>query len=207
MKLAATQTGPRLSSDDRREHILSVATRMLVDSGLTNISMERLARECGVSKALIYAHFPTFSAVLDGVVRREFEALEADKLVRALMSAGVDRAATESAGIYFRHIASYGLALHTLLINPTVTSQLSCTTRGTRNRILKCMAKAVRKGMGLSARDSVAAAVLLTSIPERAGRMVLEGQIDMQTGAQLCELLTITTLHALAPGKGNSRTP
>lgn len=207
MKLAATQTGLRLSGDDRREHILSVATRMLVDSGITNISMERLARGCGVSKALIYAYFPTLTAVLDGVVRREFELLEGDGLVCALFSADADRAATESAGIYFRHIAAHGSALHTLLINPSVTSQLSCATRATRNRILKCAAKAVRKGKGLSVRDSVAAAVLLTSIPERAGRMVLEGQINMETGAQLCELLTITTLHALVSGNGKSRLP
>lgn len=207
MKRTATQTGLRLSSDDRRQHILSVATGMLVESGLTNISMERLARECGVSKALIYAYFPTFSAVLDGVVQREFESLDSDGLVAALMSAEADRAATKSAGIYFRHIATHGSVLHMLLINPSVTSQFSYTTRLMRNRLLKRMAKRIRKGTELSGHDSVAAAVLLTSIPERAGRMVSEGQIDMETGAQLCELLTTTTLHALAPGEGEPRTP
>lgn len=85
MKRTATDPGLRVSSDDRRQHILSVAAAMLVESGLTNISMERLARECRVGKALVHAHFPTFSAVLDGVAQREFGLLDADGLVAAFV--------------------------------------------------------------------------------------------------------------------------
>lgn len=192
----------RLSSDDRRGHILAVASRILATAGLTNISMERLARECGVSKALIYAHFPTFSAVLDAVAQREFETLEANGLSAALLSARTDAAATRSAQVYFKHVSLHGPGLHMLLINPSASSQFSSTTRAMRNGLLKRMASRIRDGLRLSAHDSVAAAVLLTAIPERAGRMVLEGQIDMETGAQLCALLTKTTLHALVPTRG-----
>lgn len=199
--------GKRLSSDDRREHILSVATALLVDSGLTTISMERLARECGVSKALIYAHFPTISAVLDGVAYRELEALEAKGLARALGSACEEDAATKSADIYFRHISAQGPALHMLLINPSVAGQFSRATRVLRNRLVKRMAARVRKGTELSFHDSVAAAILLISIPERAGRMVHDGQVDAETGGALCALLTTTTLHALVPRAAEPAAP
>jgi AcrR family transcriptional regulator len=197
-KQAAMRKPPRLSSDDRREQILAVATEILGTVGLANISMEGLARECGVSKALIYVHFPAISAVLDGVAQREFEALDANGLGAALMFAKTDLAATRSAHAYFQHVSLRGSVLHMLLINPSVSSQFSSTTRAMRDGLLRRVAGRIRDGMGLCAHDAVAAAVLLTSIPERAGRMVAEGEIDMKTGAQLCALLTTTTLQALA---------
>ena len=198
---------PRLSSDDRREHILAAATGMLATSGVTDISMERLARQCGVSKALIYAHFPKFSAVLDGVVQREFQSLEANGLALALSSAEPAVAAASSARIYFQRVSMQGSVLHMLLINPFAASQFSNTTRAIRNSLLRRMAVRVREGTGLSVHHSVTGAVLLTSIPERAGRMVFEKQVDMEIGAQLCELLTTTTFHALVPGGGAPEDP
>lgn len=191
---------PRLSSDDRREHILAAATGLLASYGVTDISMERLARQCGVSKALIYAHFPKLSAVLDGVAQREFESLEASGLTSALKSPEPALAATKSAHIYFQRVSRQGSVLHMLIINPAAASQFSNATRAMRNALLRRMAVRVREGTGLSIHHSVTGSVLLTSIPERAGRMVFEKQIDMGIGAQLCELLTTTTLHALVSG-------
>ncbi|MEA2420136.1 MAG: hypothetical protein QOE60_2342 [Thermoleophilaceae bacterium] len=58
----------RLSSDERREHLLHVGVELIGRHGTADISIEEIARAAGVSKGLLYHYFPTkadfFMAVL-----------------------------------------------------------------------------------------------------------------------------------------------
>jgi AcrR family transcriptional regulator len=60
--------GARLTSEERREHLLHVGVELLGRYGTADISIEEIAREAGVSKGLLYHYFPTkndfFLAVL-----------------------------------------------------------------------------------------------------------------------------------------------
>jgi AcrR family transcriptional regulator len=79
----------RLRADDRREQLLDAAAAVIVAHGTAAMSMERLAAEAGVSKALPYKHFPNSDAVLAALYRRETEALGV-AVWRALRSASAD---------------------------------------------------------------------------------------------------------------------
>ena len=65
----------RLRADDRRRQLLDVAADLVVAHGAGAMSMERLAAEAGVSKALPYKHFDNAEAVLASLYRRETRAL------------------------------------------------------------------------------------------------------------------------------------
>jgi AcrR family transcriptional regulator len=67
----------RLRSDDRRHQLLDVAATLVVELGATKLTMERLAAEAGVSKALPYKHYDNVDAVLVDLYRREMRALGA----------------------------------------------------------------------------------------------------------------------------------
>ena len=58
----------RLTSEERREHLLHVGVQLVGRYGTADISIEEVAREAGVSKGLLYHYFPTkndfFLAVL-----------------------------------------------------------------------------------------------------------------------------------------------
>jgi AcrR family transcriptional regulator len=60
--------GTRLSSDERREHLLHVGVELVGRHGTADVSIEEIARAAGVSKGLLYHYFPTktdfFVAVL-----------------------------------------------------------------------------------------------------------------------------------------------
>jgi AcrR family transcriptional regulator len=60
--------GTRLTSDERREHLLHVGVELVGRHGTADISIEEIARAAGVSKGLLYHYFPTktdfFVAVL-----------------------------------------------------------------------------------------------------------------------------------------------
>jgi len=51
------KTRTRMAPEERRGQILECAARLITSEGLDVLSMERVADEAGVSKALIYAYF------------------------------------------------------------------------------------------------------------------------------------------------------
>lgn len=51
-------TRPYLKTDDRRQHLLDAASRLFVRDGYSGMTMVALAAEAGVSRRLVYDHFP-----------------------------------------------------------------------------------------------------------------------------------------------------
>ena len=61
----------RMSAEARREQLLDVTTEIVVQRGFHAVSIEALARSAGVTRALIYRHFPDLRQLLEAVVERE----------------------------------------------------------------------------------------------------------------------------------------
>ncbi len=57
----------------KAESILAAAKRMFLDSGFGAVSMDAIAREAGVSKATVYAHFAGKEELFGAVIGRECE--------------------------------------------------------------------------------------------------------------------------------------
>lgn len=53
----------RLSFEDRRQAILEAAIPLFVEQGFQNVTTRELARQAGVSEALLYQHFPSKEAL------------------------------------------------------------------------------------------------------------------------------------------------
>ncbi len=64
--MTETAADPRAS--EKRRRIIDAAWRLALRHGLRATTMEALAREAGVAKGTLYAHFPDKDAVFDGVV-------------------------------------------------------------------------------------------------------------------------------------------
>jgi AcrR family transcriptional regulator len=62
--------GTRLSSDERREHLLHVGVGLLGRHGTADISIEEIAQAASVSKGLLYHYFPTKNDFLLAVLDR-----------------------------------------------------------------------------------------------------------------------------------------
>ena len=63
-----TETAADPQANDKRRRIVDAAWRLALRVGLRATTMEALAREAGVAKGTLYAHFPDKEAVFDGVV-------------------------------------------------------------------------------------------------------------------------------------------
>lgn len=66
---------PRLTPDARRGLFLDVAERLFAQQGYDEVRMEQVAAETGVSRALLYQHFPNKRELFAAVYRRAADRL------------------------------------------------------------------------------------------------------------------------------------
>ena len=66
-------TTSRLSAADRREQLLDVTKRLVVEQGFHAVSMESVARNAGITRPIVYGHFGDLKGLLEALVQREGE--------------------------------------------------------------------------------------------------------------------------------------
>jgi AcrR family transcriptional regulator len=78
----ATPAYTRLGVDERRRRLLELGTELFARHGYEDLSMARIAREAGISKALLYHYFPSkqayFAATLEQAAAELAEATAPD---------------------------------------------------------------------------------------------------------------------------------
>lgn len=90
------RTRRRLSTEERREQLLSVGARLFSESPYDEVWIEQVAEIAGVSRGLLYHYFPTKRDFFAAVVERESErmlrltAAVPGTPVREQLSAGLD---------------------------------------------------------------------------------------------------------------------
>jgi AcrR family transcriptional regulator len=118
-----TETAADPRASEKRRRIIEAAWRLALRNGLRATTMEALAREAGVAKGTLYAHFPDKDAVFDGVV--------ADLLVE--LAAAFDRGMSSDGAIAERVGAAlagkYGVIARAIEGSPHATEILDAHHR------------------------------------------------------------------------------
>jgi len=105
----------RLSKLDRRSQLLDVAAVLVLERGSGSVTIERVAAEAGVSRALAYQHFENADDVLVALYRREVTFL-AEAILAAVDAANGPDAQLRAAIATFLDIVSERHGLFTVLV-------------------------------------------------------------------------------------------
>jgi AcrR family transcriptional regulator len=70
----ATAKKTRMSADERRRQILAVTKRLADAEGFHALSLERVAREAGITRPIVYQHFGDLNGLMAALVETESEA-------------------------------------------------------------------------------------------------------------------------------------
>ena len=113
----------RLTSEERREHLLDVAATVIVQRGREALTMERLAATSGVSKALPYQHFGNAEDVVEALRRREGAIIGARiaKAVEAASDGTIEEVVGAGVHAYFDVLVERGTLLAVLAASRRTT--------------------------------------------------------------------------------------
>src|SRR3954447_660858 len=59
-----------MSAEGRREQLLDVLTDIVLGEGFGAVSIDRLARDAGIARTVVYAHFGNIDGLLQALVER-----------------------------------------------------------------------------------------------------------------------------------------
>ncbi|MCW5758946.1 MAG: TetR/AcrR family transcriptional regulator [Phenylobacterium sp.] len=180
--------------------MLVSAAKIVVDQGFFPVSMEGIARDCGVSKGLVYAHFPTQESLANGLLGAHLTQIEP-----ALAEAGNRRdllnAALAAADAYFDHIAGNGLLLNILIGSSHALGRLDTKVLRQRDRLVLPLLRRARRELGLTTRETLAAFNLILAIPEEAGRLAFTGRMAPAAARGLMRLLVKSAIDSIQPSR------
>jgi AcrR family transcriptional regulator len=135
----STPAYTRLAVDERRRQLLDLGAELFARHGYEELSMARIAREAGISKALLYHYFPSkqayFSATLEQAAEELAEATAPDPERPAVeqLSASLDAylAWVE------RHMGAYDKLIRSVSAVPEVRELVERVRDETAARILE----------------------------------------------------------------------
>jgi AcrR family transcriptional regulator len=172
---------PRLPPEQRREQLLDAALSVIVEQGYEGISIEAVARSAGVTRPVVYDHFPNLVELLQTLIARE-EQRSLAQLAEAVPELGYDEDPVEAlVGGVRRFLeavrerpTTWRLILLPLEGTPSIVRD---NVDGNRSRILKrierFVAWSVERGDLPVGLDVELIARTLRDLAEEAGRMVL----------------------------------
>jgi AcrR family transcriptional regulator len=172
---------PRLPPEQRREQLIDAALSVILEQGYARVSIEAVARTAGVTRPVVYDHFPNLGRLLYALIERE-ERYAIEQLEQIVPDEFGEQDPTELfAGGVFRFLeavadrpATWRIILLPLDGTPAIVREHVETNRA---RILERLQMLVRWGVGEGpAAESVdveLAARSIMALAEEAGRRVL----------------------------------
>jgi len=171
---------PRLPRDERRRQLLDVTLDLIAADGYAGVTMERVAREAGVTKPVVYDLFPNRGELLRALLEREEQraiAELASVLRRPLPDEDPDELLVELVVGFLEVVLANPLAWR-LILMPTEGTPAIVREHVGRGRADVARGIEALVGWGINTRggpvvDVEIAAQAVLTLGEGAGRMVL----------------------------------
>ena len=178
---ATRRYAPRLPPEQRREQLVDAALSVIIEQGYGGVSIEAIARTAGVTRPVVYDHFPNLGSLLHALIERE-ERYSLEQLARVVPDALGDGDPVEVlAGSVRRFLDAVTARPDTWRIillpidgTPAIVREHVETHRALiLGRIEQLVRWAVKGGELPAELDVELAARAICDLGEQAGRMVL----------------------------------
>ena len=185
--------GTRLPRSARRRQLLGAALEIFVAQGYHAAAMDDIAERAGVSKPVLYQHFPSKLELYVALLDEHAEAMVS--AVRDALASTTDNKQRVEATIaaYFRFVDEDGGAFR-LVFESDLTNQEAVRERveGVTARCADAISEVIREDAGMPAEEAMLLAVGLTGMAQVAARYWLssDGSIPRDAAARLLASLS-----------------
>ena len=197
--------------DQRREQLIDAALGVILEQGYSGVSIEAIARAAGVTRPVVYDHFPNLGELLQALIaREEHYALEQLREIVPEDPGAFEPIELLIAGIrrFLDAVASRPATWRIILLppegNPAIVRELVETNRsGTLAQIEHLVRRTMIRPEVPDDLDVELTARTIRNLAEEAGRMVLIDPDRYSPGRY--ERFTERTLGMLWPRDGGKR--
>jgi AcrR family transcriptional regulator len=172
---------PRMPPDKRREQLIDAALSVIVEQGYEGVSIEAVAKVAGVTRPVIYDHFPNLASLLQALIERE-ESYALDQLAAVVPQApqGGDPPELFATGVrrFLDAVASRPDTWRIILLPPEgtpaiVREHVETNRAQVLDRLQQLVVWAVEQAGIAADLDVEICARAILRLSEEAGRMVL----------------------------------
>lgn len=189
----------RLSARQRRTQLLDVAGRRFAEQGYHGLSMEALAEAAGVSKPVLYQHFPSKRDLYLALVRDAVAEMEA-QVRKALDGTSDNRARVEGAiAAYFDFVEDrrFGLLFGATDVRDDDVREV---IEGAMARVSAAVGALIAEDAGLSPRAAAFLATALRGLAAEGARSWVEQpEVDKVEAVRLLSQLAWRGLGSFQP--------
>jgi AcrR family transcriptional regulator len=207
-----------MRADERRMQLLEAARRVIAQGGLAALTMDSLAIAAGVSRALVYQHFPDRESLLLALLEAEWDWLD-ERIVPALArTEGLVEQAAAVIRPYFDAKSERGPVFAALLLWPRVdTPAVSEAMHEYLKRTTRYWTRKVRESFDLDEQTARAFIAVITGafegaarqwwFSDRPGRAALEGAYLDVVRATVTHVAPRRTTASATRREGSPPTP
>jgi AcrR family transcriptional regulator len=157
--VTGADTTKRLRSNERREQLLGVASRLFAASGYDATTMDQVAVAAGVTKPLLYQHFESKHALYEEIVTSAATELLDRLAVAASPDASPREKVERGFRAYFTSVLGDDVAFRLLLIEST-DEDISWHLNAIERALIEFLDPLIDAGLGPDHRKLLAAAVV-----------------------------------------------
>lgn len=189
----------RFSPEIRRGMLLDHAAELVVSEGIAGLTLERIAREAGVSKSLIYNYFDGVTDLLKELYERELKGLRRQQYLAAQQAKSYEEMVRGITHEYLKYIERHGQVIERLQAEPSVSNGRDPTYYD-RQSSVDYMAKLVMEHFDMPLDFAKAITEVSYGLPASAGEYLLRGDIDRD---ELEDLTVAMILGAVLNARNN----
>ncbi len=150
MAPSAQPTRTRLPPQERSQLILDVAAQIVTNEGVSAVNMDRLGRDAGISKALVYNYFPNRNDLLRALLLREVRLYQEQQRQAAENTRDIDTLIRVTTRAYLDHIAEKGVLIERLMSEPSIAAGMGEMEQAGRRTTVEYLATRLREGKSMS---------------------------------------------------------
>ena len=160
--------------------------------------MERLGREAGISKALIYNYFPNRNDLLRALLEREMEVLRERQVAQSLLATDFRDLVYRTTRTYVAQVKERGALLQRLWAESAVARTVADQNVRGRDEALRYMVRRVVNEYGLPRDVAMSAVDMGMAMTEAAAQHLPASHNDVDFATNICVNLLMGGLDALA---------
>jgi TetR/AcrR family transcriptional regulator, fatty acid biosynthesis regulator len=195
----------RLDPETRASQILDFAARLILDEGFSELSMERLSRYAGVSKALIYNYFENRTELLRALLEREISVLRVKQRAEAKQAIDFRDLVYRTTRTYVEHIKERGALIQRLWAESAVARTMAEEDHQSREQAMRYLARRVSKEYSLPVDVAMSAVDMQMAMTEAAAQHLSRSHGDVSFATNICVTLLLGGLESLSKAHAAAR--